>query len=101
LRQAVEAKGGALIITADHGNAEMMRDPETGEAHTAHTLNRVPFVLAGAAGHNVTLADGQLADVAPTLLQLLHLPQPSEMTGHSLIAGTAKATASHPAKATA
>ncbi|TXH32032.1 MAG: 2,3-bisphosphoglycerate-independent phosphoglycerate mutase [Rhodospirillaceae bacterium] len=101
LRRAVEAKSGALVITADHGNAEMMRDPETGEAHTAHTLNRVPFVLAGTAGDGVQLADGQLADVAPTLLQLLHLPQPSEMTGHSLIAGTAKATASHPAKATA
>jgi 2,3-bisphosphoglycerate-independent phosphoglycerate mutase len=85
LRQAVEAKGGALIITADHGNAEMMRDAETGEAHTAHTLNRVPFVIASSRGKALTLQDGQLADVAPTVLQLLELPQPKEMTGHSLI----------------
>jgi 2,3-bisphosphoglycerate-independent phosphoglycerate mutase len=91
LRAAVEAKGGALVITADHGNAEMMRDPETGEAHTAHTLNRVPFIVASAAGKSIRLRDGQLADVAPTLLQLLRLPQPKEMTGHSLIGDAATA----------
>jgi 2,3-bisphosphoglycerate-independent phosphoglycerate mutase len=85
LRQAVEAKGGALVITADHGNAEMMRDAATGEPHTAHTLNRVPFIVASSQGKALSLQDGRLADVAPTLLQLLHLPQPKEMTGHSLI----------------
>jgi 2,3-bisphosphoglycerate-independent phosphoglycerate mutase len=85
LRQAVEKKGGALIITADHGNAEMMRDPETGEPHTAHTLNRVPFIVDSPRGKDLVLQDGQLADVAPTVLQLLQLPQPKEMTGRSLI----------------
>jgi 2,3-bisphosphoglycerate-independent phosphoglycerate mutase len=100
LRAAVEAKGGALVITADHGNAEMMRDPATGEAHTAHTLNRVPFVIAGAAGRGLRLRDGELADVAPTLLQLLHLPQPAEMSGRSLIAG-AEQSANRPARVTA
>jgi 2,3-bisphosphoglycerate-independent phosphoglycerate mutase len=90
LAEAVEAQGGALIITADHGNAEMMLDPETGQPHTAHTTNRVPVMLVGGkeAGRNAPLAlnDGRLADVAPTLLELLGLPQPKEMTGHTLIA---------------
>ncbi|CAH2599385.1 2,3-bisphosphoglycerate-independent phosphoglycerate mutase [Rhodovastum atsumiense] len=80
---AVEAQGGAVVITADHGNCEMMRDPETGGPHTAHTTNPVPVVLAGRPG--VKLRDGRLADIAPTLLQLMGLPQPAEMTGHSLI----------------
>lgn len=102
LRQAIEAKGGVLVITADHGNAEMMRDPQTGEAHTAHTLNRVPFVIAGEAGRGLKLRDGELADVAPTLLKLLRLPQPKEMTGHSLIAdGSEGQSANHRARATA
>jgi 2,3-bisphosphoglycerate-independent phosphoglycerate mutase len=86
LSRAVEHAGGTLVITADHGNAEMMRDPQTGEPHTAHTLNPVPFVLVnppGAIGH---LEDGRLCDVAPTLLDLLGVPQPTLMTGHSLIA---------------
>ena len=100
LHQAVTAKGGALVITADHGNAEMMRDAATGEPHTAHTLNRVPFVVATPAGKNLRLEDGRLADVAPTLLTLLHLPQPVEMTGHSLIAGGRAAVAGR-AQATA
>lgn len=100
LRTAVEAKGGVLVITADHGNAEMMRDPTTGEAHTAHTLNRVPFVIAGAAGHGLKLRDGELADVAPTLLQLMKLPQPAEMNGRSLIADAGQ-SANHLARATA
>jgi 2,3-bisphosphoglycerate-independent phosphoglycerate mutase len=84
----VTATGGTLVITADHGNAEMMRDPETGAPHTAHTLNPVPFVLVNppAAVHRVE--NGRLADVAPTLLELLGLQQPGAMTGHSLIAGT-------------
>ena len=86
---AVVKAGGALFITADHGNAEMMRDPATGQAHTAHTTNPVPALLinAGGAGRNdpVSLHDGRLADVAPTLLAVLGLPTPAEMTGASLI----------------
>jgi 2,3-bisphosphoglycerate-independent phosphoglycerate mutase len=81
---AVEKAGGTLVVTADHGNAEMMRDPETGEPHTAHTLNPVPFLVVNPPG-DVALADGRLADVAPTLLDLLGLPKPAAMTGHSLI----------------
>jgi 2,3-bisphosphoglycerate-independent phosphoglycerate mutase len=85
LASAVEKAGGTLVVTADHGNAEMMRDPQTGEPHTAHTLNPVPLLVVNppaAIGH---LEDGRLADVAPTLLALLGLPQPAAMTGHSLI----------------
>lgn len=81
--EAVTAQGGALLVTADHGNCETMRDPETGEPHTAHTLNPVPVTLVGVEG--VSLADGRLADVAPTLLDLMGLDQPAEMTGTSLI----------------
>ena len=86
LSEAVERSGGTLVITADHGNAEMMRDAKTGEPHTAHTLNPVPFVVVNpprAIGH---LDDGRLCDVAPTLLDILGLGKPSAMTGHSLIA---------------
>jgi 2,3-bisphosphoglycerate-independent phosphoglycerate mutase len=83
LRAAVEAKGGAMLITADHGNAEMMTDPATGQPHTAHTLNRVPVVVVGAPGRKVV--DGKLADVAPTLLELMGLPKPASMTGRSLL----------------
>jgi 2,3-bisphosphoglycerate-independent phosphoglycerate mutase len=86
LSRAVEAQGGTLVVTADHGNAEMMRDPETGEPHTAHTLDPVPFLVVNPPMPIRRLADGRLADVAPTLLDLLGLPQPAAMTGHSLIA---------------
>jgi 2,3-bisphosphoglycerate-independent phosphoglycerate mutase len=85
LAEAVETAGGTLVVTADHGNAEMMRDPETGGPYTAHTLNPVPFIIVnppGAIGH---VENGRLADVAPTLLDLLGLPKPAAMTGHSLI----------------
>src|SRR5439155_15257053 len=85
LSQAVEAAGGTLVVTADHGNAEMMRDPETGEPHTAHTLNPVPFIVVNPPRPIQHLADGRLSDVAPTLLDLLGLPQPAAMTGHSLV----------------
>jgi 2,3-bisphosphoglycerate-independent phosphoglycerate mutase len=85
LSQAVERAGGTLVITADHGNAEMMRDPETGEPHTAHTLNPVPFLVVNPPASIRHLDDGRLCDVAPTLLDLLGLPQPAAMTGHSLI----------------
>ncbi|MGB1208937.1 MAG: 2,3-bisphosphoglycerate-independent phosphoglycerate mutase [Paracoccaceae bacterium] len=81
---ALETAGGAMIVTADHGNCETMVDPETGGPHTAHTTNPVPVVLVGGP-KGVTLRDGRLADLAPTLLDLMDLPQPSEMTGQSLI----------------
>jgi len=81
---ALDAAGGAMLLTADHGNCETMIDPVTGGPHTAHTLNPVPVALIGWTG-GVTLAEGRLADVAPTLLQMMGLPQPPEMTGHSLI----------------
>ena len=80
---AVENAGGALLVIADHGNCEMMRDPETGGPHTAHTTNPVPVLLAGRP--DAALRDGRLADVAPTLLALLGLPQPAAMTGRSLL----------------
>lgn len=82
---AVEKAGGTLVITADHGNAEMMRDPQTGDPHTAHTLNPVPFLVVHPLGAVVALADGCLADVAPTLLDILGLDKPPAMTGQSLL----------------
>jgi len=85
LAAAVEKAGGTLVITADHGNAEMMRDPETGEPHTAHTLNPVPFIVVNPPAAIAKLDEGRLADVAPTLLDLIGLPKPAAMTGHSLI----------------
>jgi 2,3-bisphosphoglycerate-independent phosphoglycerate mutase len=81
---AVRAAGGALLITADHGNLEMMRDPETGQPHTAHTVGPVPFVYVGERAGARLRACGALRDVAPTMLDLLGLPQPAEMTGRSL-----------------
>src|SRR5216683_5536327 len=86
LAAAVEAAGGTLVITADHGNVEVMRDPETGEPHTAHTLNPVPFIIVNPPGASARVENGRLADVAPTLLDILGLPKPAAMTGHSLIA---------------
>lgn len=91
IAEAVTKQGGALLVTADHGNCELMKDPETGGPHTAHTLNPVPVLLAG--GHARKLHDGRLADIAPTLLQLMGLKQPAEMTGHSLIDGADSARA--------
>jgi 2,3-bisphosphoglycerate-independent phosphoglycerate mutase len=86
LRAAVEKAGGDLLVTADHGNLEFMVDPETGQPHTAHTLNPVPLVLVGADAKRIgRLKPGRLADIAPTILQLLGLPVPAEMTGHSLL----------------
>ncbi|WP_085306579.1 2,3-bisphosphoglycerate-independent phosphoglycerate mutase [Planktotalea arctica] len=81
---ALETAGGAMIVTADHGNCEMMFDPVTGGPHTAHTVNPVPVALVGGPA-GATLRQGRLADLAPTLLQLMDLPQPPEMTGKSLI----------------
>ncbi|MCX7629712.1 MAG: 2,3-bisphosphoglycerate-independent phosphoglycerate mutase [Geminicoccaceae bacterium] len=78
------ARHGALIVTADHGNCELMRDPITGQPHTAHTANPVPCVLVGGPP-DARLRGGRLADVAPTILALLGLPQPAAMTGRSLL----------------
>jgi 2,3-bisphosphoglycerate-independent phosphoglycerate mutase len=95
LAAAVASQGGTLVVTADHGNAEMLRDPETGEPHTAHTLNPVPFLVVNAPGRlaDRSLADGRLADVAPTLLELLGLPKPAAMTGRSLFAAARRGAA--------
>ena len=84
IADAIARQGGALLVTADHGNCEMMRDPATGGPHTAHTTNPVPVLLAGRAG--AVLRDGRLADLAPTLLDLMGIARPAEMTGISLIA---------------
>jgi 2,3-bisphosphoglycerate-independent phosphoglycerate mutase len=81
--EVVRRRGGVALVTADHGNAEQMIDEATGGPHTAHTLNPVPLLAVGDGA--IPVRSGILADVAPTLLRLLELPQPSEMTGRSLI----------------
>jgi 2,3-bisphosphoglycerate-independent phosphoglycerate mutase len=82
--EAVKKVDGVLFICADHGNAEKMIDYETGNPHTAHTTNPVPFILVNYG--DVKLREGGcLADIAPTLLDIMELPQPTEMTGKSLI----------------
>ena len=86
LKTAIEAVGGAMLITSDHGNVELMRNDETDQPHTAHTVLDVPIVLVG--DKSAELANGRLADVAPTVLTLMGLPQPEAMTGASLLAGT-------------
>jgi 2,3-bisphosphoglycerate-independent phosphoglycerate mutase len=83
IADAVLRRNGALLVTADHGNCELMKDPVTGGPHTAHTTNPVPVVLV--ADEKVSLAEGRLADIAPTLLELMGLPKPAEMTGMSLL----------------
>jgi 2,3-bisphosphoglycerate-independent phosphoglycerate mutase len=83
---AVRAKGGAMLITADHGNAEQMIDPATGGPHTAHTTNPVPLIAVSENANTFTLRpDGALQDISPTILTMLGVPQPKEMTGHSLL----------------
>jgi 2,3-bisphosphoglycerate-independent phosphoglycerate mutase len=88
LRRVVEKvweMGGAALVTSDHGNAELMVDPETGEPHTAHTTNPVPLVYADPAGKDRVLKDDRaLEDLAPTILRLLEIPPPPEMTGEDL-----------------
>jgi len=84
LRAALTEVGGEMIVTADHGNLEQMSDPATGQAHTAHTVGPVPLVYFGA--RKATLrGGGALRDIAPTVLELLEIPAPPEMTGHSLL----------------
>ncbi|WP_103332327.1 2,3-bisphosphoglycerate-independent phosphoglycerate mutase [Pseudotabrizicola formosa] len=82
---ALKARGGAMIVTADHGNCEQMWDPITNGPHTAHTLNPVPVIVMGAPAGTRLRDGGRLADLAPTVLQLMGLPQPPEMTGVSLL----------------
>jgi 2,3-bisphosphoglycerate-independent phosphoglycerate mutase len=84
LRTAIEKVHGVMLLTADHGNIEMMKDPKTGEPHTAHTTFEVPIVAVNAP-KGVKLVEGRLADVAPTMLALMGIPQPAPMTGHSLL----------------
>ena len=85
IAEAIKRQGGALLVTADHGNCETMKDPETGGPHTAHTTNPVPVLLMGSGAN--ALHEGRLADLAPTLLSLLGIPQPPEMTGHTITGG--------------
>ncbi|MEE8535231.1 MAG: 2,3-bisphosphoglycerate-independent phosphoglycerate mutase [Kiloniellales bacterium] len=87
--EALEEVGGAMLVTADHGNCEMMIDPATGGPHTAHTTNLVPLVLVESGPHaqGWRVRDGRLADIAPTLLALMGLARPPEMTGASLLTG--------------
>ena len=81
--KAIDKVNGILLITADHGNSEQMIDYQTGEPHTAHTTNPVPLILYGM--ENVTLNSGKLADLAPTMLDIMELKKPEEMTGESII----------------
>jgi 2,3-bisphosphoglycerate-independent phosphoglycerate mutase len=82
--RAAQESGARVLITSDHGNLEVMSDPGTGQPHTAHTTDPVPFILFGAQA--ALRKQGLLADVAPTVLELLNIQKPSEMTGQSLIA---------------
>ena len=81
----IEDKKGNLIITADHGNAEQMIDYKTGEPHTAHTTNPVPIILVTSDKQISLKENGKLADLAPTMLELMEIEKPKEMTGESLI----------------
>ncbi|KKM39674.1 hypothetical protein LCGC14_1564000, partial [marine sediment metagenome] len=80
---ALKAIGGEMIVTADHGNAEFMRDDSTGQSHTAHTSNLVPLIYAGRAAQ--CAEHGTLSDIAPTMLNLMNLPVPTEMSTHLLV----------------
>jgi 2,3-bisphosphoglycerate-independent phosphoglycerate mutase len=85
IEKAVRAKGGAMLITADHGNAEMMIDPATGGPHTAHTTNPVPFIVLSDDAKQFTLKpNGSLRDISPTILGMLGINEPKEMTGSDL-----------------
>jgi 2,3-bisphosphoglycerate-independent phosphoglycerate mutase len=84
LEKAIKSVGGVMLVTADHGNLEQMREADGG-AHTQHTLNLVPFIMVNPPSYVRGLHEGRLSDVAPTLLRLLELPQPAEMSGQCLI----------------
>ncbi len=93
LEEAVTKTSGVLLITSDHGNCERMLDADAGQPHTQHTMNLVPVLMVNAPGWVRGLKDGRLSDVAPTLLKLLNLERPEEMTGRSLIEEEAKTAA--------
>jgi 2,3-bisphosphoglycerate-independent phosphoglycerate mutase len=91
IEKAVRAKGGAMLITADHGNAEQMIDPVTGGPHTAHTTNPVPFIVIAENANQFTLRpNGSLRDISPTILGMMNLDEPKEMTGQDLRVEVAK-----------
>jgi 2,3-bisphosphoglycerate-independent phosphoglycerate mutase len=86
IADAVRAKGGAMLVTADHGNCELMIDPASGQPHTAHTLNPVPFLLVDERRERASIRPGgRICDVAPTMLEMLGIPKPAAMTGASLL----------------
>jgi 2,3-bisphosphoglycerate-independent phosphoglycerate mutase len=86
IADAVLARGGAMLITADHGNAEIMQDPVTGGPYTAHSLNPVPLILLDSEHQGCSLKPGgALKDIAPTILALLGIPVPKEMEGVNLL----------------
>ena len=89
---AVEAAGGALLVTADHGNVEMMRDGDSGGPHTAHSHNPVPCILVNGPAAVRRLAPGRLADIAPTVLALMGMAPPAAMSGRSLLVGADRRT---------
>lgn len=84
LKDVILEHNGNMFITADHGNADMMLNPETQKPHTAHTTNLVPFVYVGHKEAEVAIKDGKLSDIAPTMLNVMDIPQPTEMTGKSI-----------------
>jgi 2,3-bisphosphoglycerate-independent phosphoglycerate mutase len=85
IEKAVRSRGGAMLITADHGNAELMIDPETGGPHTAHTTNPVPFIVIAEDARQYSLKpNGSLRDISPTMLGMLGISEPKEMTGGDL-----------------
>jgi 2,3-bisphosphoglycerate-independent phosphoglycerate mutase len=86
IAEAVRKQGGALFVTADHGNCEMMKDPKTGEPHTAHTLNPVPLLYMNDKDRDAKVrSGGRICDVAPTMLEIMGMPKPDAMTGFSLL----------------
>ena len=89
IEQAVREVGGEALVTADHGNCEQMLDYSSGQLHTQHTTELVPLVYIGPHQLRLKPAGGILADIAPTLLGMMGLPQPQEMTGTNLVSGAA------------
>ena len=85
VEKAIKDAGGVMIVTADHGNAEKMVDEKTGQPYTAHTVGKVAAILVNCQEHICRLKDGRLADIAPTMLDLMHIEKPAEMTGNSLL----------------
>jgi 2,3-bisphosphoglycerate-independent phosphoglycerate mutase len=85
VERALREHGGQALITADHGNCEQMLDYDSGQAHTQHTTDPVPLVLIGRETHSLSPTSGILADIAPTLLAMMEIEQPTAMTGRSLL----------------